>query len=306
MKIAIGPVRSHPSWDWCGGDLVPGLRAVHDVTVFWHYAELSSQIFDAVVIVKWPPSPRCAAPAGRIVYIPVDFFETERQIERHSQFLGSCSLVATHCSRLDRHLLPHCRRLAHIEHYGKHVLPAMADYKPGGFVLWTGQGAYARHAFKWYSQFERDFNLVILSSALDWTTWDANPGVSCIPWSEEGQLRLLGEAKAGLDIKGDDFHQMTKPPTKSQQFVASGVPTAVNRESYSWEWFHERGFDLADPDDLGRWFSRRYWEETREFGLHLRGEISKEKVMASYLDLLRGGPADKTKGERDDTMHLQG
>ena len=120
-----------------------------------------------------------------------------------------------------------------------------------------------------------------------------NPGISFPLWSEEEQIQLLGEAKAGLDIKGNDFHQMTKPPTKIQQFVASGVPSAVNRDSYSWEWFHGRGFDLADPDDEERWFSRRYWEETREFGTDLRDEISKSSVVSSYLDLLRDGPDDK-------------
>ena len=306
MKVAIGPAREFPSWHWCGGDLVPGLRSVHDVTVFRQYSELSNGSFDAVIMIKVPPSPNCAAGARRIVYIPVDFFETEDQIGKHARFLGSCSVVATHCSRLDRHLLPHCRRLAHVEHHGKHVLPDMANYRPGGFVLWTGQWSYARHVYDWYSKISRDFSLVILSNNLDWATWDANPGVSLVPWSEEGQRRLLGEAKAGLDIKGGGFHQMTKPPTKAQQFVASGVPVAVNRESYSWEWFHSRGFDLADPDDEARWFSREYWEETREFGLRLREEISKERVAASYLNLLRDGPPGKTGGMRDDTMHIRG
>jgi hypothetical protein len=310
MKIAIGPARDFPSWHWCGGDLVPGLKSVHDVAIFRQYADLSSGRFESVVIVKKPPSGmasshhRSLAGGVRIVYIPVDFFKTETQIEQHSQFLRSCDVVATHCSRLDGYLLPHCRRLAHVEHYGKHVLPAMADYRPEGFVLWTGQGTHARHAYGWYTKMVRDFRLVILSNALDFATWDANPGVRCIPWSEEEHLLLLGEAKAGLDIKGGDFGQMTKPPTKAQQFVASGVPTAVNRESYSWEWFHGRGFDLADPDDGERWFSRRYWEETREFGLSLREEISKERVAASYLDLLRDMTADNPKGMRDDTVHF--
>jgi hypothetical protein len=164
----------------------------------------------------------------------------------------------------------------------------MSDYKADGFVLWTGQGKGIGSVLDWHDERPRGFDLVILGNDRGWI-WDASPrtDVAARLWSEGEHMRLLGEARAGLDIKGGDFNQMTKPPTKAQQFVASGVPVAVNRDSYSWEWFHERGFDLADPDDEPRWFSRRYWEETREFGLHLRDEISKASVVSSYLGLLR-------------------
>ena len=288
MKVAIGPARDFPAWHWCGGDLIPELGLSHDIKVFKRYSELSNESFDAVVMVKEPPSRRCTAGNMRIVYLPVDFFESRNQIQAYLPFLRSCSIVATHCRRLDIDLLPHCRRLTHVEHYGKYVLPSMSDYKADGFVLWTGQGKYVRDTLDWYSRIERGFDLSMLTNDRGWF-WDKSAhmdGVTLDLWSEEGQLRLLGRAKAGLDIKGGDFNQMTKPPTKAQQFVASGVPVAVNRESYSWEWFHERGFDLADPDDEERWFGRRYWEETREFGIHLRNEISKTSVVSSYLELL--------------------
>ena len=288
MKVAIGPARDFPSWHWCGGDLVAGLRAIHDVKVFRWYSELHHIPLDAVMVIKEPPRDRWAASSAMISYLPIDFFESEGHIQEHSRFLESCSVVATHCSRLDGYLQPHCATLAHVDHYGKHVLPEMADYKSEGFVLWTGQGKYVKDTLGWHGKVSRGFDLVVLTNDRGWL-WDASarPRVALDLWSEERQLRLLGEARAGLDIKGSCFNQMTKPPTKAQQFVASGVPVAVNRESYSWEWFHERGFDLADPDDEARWFSKRYWEETREFGLRLRDDISKDRVVSSYLDLLR-------------------
>ena len=293
MKVAIGPARDYPSWQWCGGDLVPELGLSHDVRVFRQYSELSNESFDAVMMIKAPPSRLCTTVNRKIVYLPVDFFESERQIQSCLPFLRSCSAVATHCSRLDSHLAPYCKRLVHVEHYGKYVLPSMSEYKPEGFVLWTGQGKYVKPTLSWHGKISRGFDLIVLTNNCGWTR-DSIPraGVTLELWSEKEHLRLLGEARAGLDIKGSDFNQMTKPPTKAQQFVASGVPVAVNRESYSWEWFHERGFDLADPDDEERWFSRRYWEETREFGLHLRDTISMENVVSSYLDLLRTAKGD--------------
>ena len=60
----------------------------------------------------------------------------------------------------------------------------------------------------------------------------------------------------------------------------------VNCSSYSWEYFHERGFNLADPDDTDRWLSRAYWKETRAFVPKLRPAISKANVIQSYLNLI--------------------
>jgi hypothetical protein len=286
MKIAIGPARdAFPSWHWCGGDLIPELARHHDIRVFRRYSDLTRDNFDAVLAVKIPPSTLSPVKVKRLVYIPVDFFETMGQVRNHLSFLKSCHRIATHCSRLDSYLGPHCDHLAHVDHYGKYVLPEMAPYRTDGLVLWTGQGKYVKNLLQWHALHPpRCFDLRILTndSRLLWPQPDALR-VRVESWSEARHMSLLGAARAGLDIKGSSFEQMTKPPTKAQQSVASGVPFAVNRESYSWEWFHSRGFDLADPDDEQRWFSHRYWEETREFGLHLREELSKERVVASYL-----------------------
>jgi len=292
MRIAIGPARDFPSWHWCGGDLIPEMRRLgHDVRSFWTYRELSHSCFDTVLIIKSPPPVKEIMKIERMTYIPVDFFETEGQIREHRAFLESCSVVATHCSRLDSFLLPYCTKLKHVDHYGKYVLSEMSDYKPEGFVLWTGQGKYVKNVLNWYEgeHCKRNLRLNILTNDRGWV-WKPlhSLGINIDLWSEELHLQRLGVCRASLDIKGSGFEQMTKPPTKAQQCVASGVPMAANRESYAWQWFHERGFDLADPDDEEKWFGRRYWEETREFGLHLRDEISKPKVAASYLDLLTG------------------
>ena len=288
MRIAIGPARPYPSWQWCGADLVPGLRAVHDVSVFRGFSELSDSTYDAIIVIKQPPSVGHALGAGRLIYLPVDFFVSEGQILGHAAFLGSCHAVATHCDALDRHLAPHCGRIAHVEHHGRHVLPTMADHRPGGPVLWTGQGTYARRVLDWYGSVPmRGFDLVMLTNPVGWD-WERHPGpgVTLSHWSEDAHRRALSLAGAGLDLKGDDFNQRTKPPTKIQQFVASGIPAMVNRDSYPWEYFHARGFDLATPDDVDRWSSRGYREETREFGLGLRERISIGSVVSSYLGLL--------------------
>jgi hypothetical protein len=106
-------------------------------------------------------------------------------------------------------------------------------------------------------------------------------------WSERRQLEMMRACKAALDVKHTVlFNQHHKPPTKAQQFVASGIPCAVNPEAYSAEYFRSRGFDPASPDDPARWLSRDYWEETRRAGARLRRETSIEAVAARYRELI--------------------
>ena len=62
-------------------------------------------------------------------------------------------------------------------------------------------------------------------------------GYAIETWSERRQEEMMRECKAALDAKATNrFNQYYKPPTKAQQFVASGIPFAVNFESYSAEY----------------------------------------------------------------------
>ena len=197
-------------------------------------------------------------------------------------------MIAVHCTRLTSLLKPHCNQIELVDHYDKYALPKLTGFREKGFVIWTGINCYINFTREWYDKKPRDFQLTILSDKTKKLPPDLrnHPGIILREWSEETQRKYFNRAKAGLDVKGTDFHQQTKPPTKIQQLVASGIPTAVNSDSYSWEYFHERGFDLADPDDTGRWFSEAYWKETHDFAPKLRQTISKTNVVQSYLNLI--------------------
>jgi hypothetical protein len=112
-------------------------------------------------------------------------------------------------------------------------------------------------------------------------------GYAIETWSERRQEEMMRECKAALDAKATNrFNQYYKPPTKAQQFVASGIPFAVNPESYSAEYFRARGFNVASPVDVDRWFSRQYWEETQDWSRWLRAEASLDAVGVRYRSLL--------------------
>lgn len=286
MKVAIGPSCRAASWHWCGEDLVPDLQKHHDVKIFHSFSELEKQKFDVVMFVKIPPPNNLQINAKKIIYLPIDYIPNTDWIPKHSNFLQHCNLIAVHCTRLAHLLSIHCKRIEFIEHYNKFALSHPTDFKPKGPVIWVGMCTSVELVDKWYNLKSRPFRLVILTNRIKTVHPRRNFSVSLINWTPNSQQWYFERARGGLDIKGNFFHHQTKPPTKIQQLVASGIPAAVNRDSYSWEYFHERGLDLADPDDPERWLSKHYWIETRRFIPKLLKSTSKTNVIKSYLRLI--------------------
>ncbi|HXJ78415.1 MAG TPA: hypothetical protein VMS64_07000, partial [Candidatus Methylomirabilis sp.] len=194
-----------------------------------------------------------------------------------------------------------------VEHHARFITAAMADYKDEGYVLWVGGYQYVPYLVWWLGRHPIPQELRILTNidnlrarhaarlfaaeigirvsvSRDGRTVAGHP---VFPWSERRQAEMMRDCKASLDVKlTDDFNQYHKPPTKAQQMVVSGIPFAINPESYSAEYFRRRGFELAAPIDPGRWLSREYWEATRRFGESLRGRISLAAVGLRYRELI--------------------
>ena len=113
-------------------------------------------------------------------------------------------------------------------------------------------------------------------------------------WSEAAQARLMRDCRAAIDIKGDSFNQKMKPPTKAQQFVASGVPFGCNPDHPAMAYFRARGFAVAEAADFDRLLSRSYWEQTQQIAVPLRADISLQAVSRTYRQALNQvGPAGK-------------
>jgi hypothetical protein len=96
------------------------------------------------------------------------------------------------------------------------------------------------------------------------------------------------EAKAALDIKGTDFRSRHKPPAKAMDFIASGIPLAMNTDSCVVDHLGAMGFDVSSPLDNERWLSPEYWRETQRFGRAIRELYSRERVGRRYKRLIDG------------------
>ncbi|MFO1057444.1 MAG: hypothetical protein U1E53_10815 [Dongiaceae bacterium] len=301
-RIAIGPVRPLPSWQWVGEGTAAALAAHYEVVPFAGLARPPAA--DLLLLVKQrPPEAFLAAAraAGtRIVFLPIDRYESAAALLADAAFLAGCDLVLSHSEALLPLLRPHCRRLGHVEHHGRDVLAEPAAWHAAGYVLWVGGLQHLPHLLRRLERNPLPAPLRLLTDLDNPRARDAAGAVArrlgvalavadgainghaALAWEPERQRRMMAECRAAIDIKGDDFAQRTKPPTKGQQFVASGIPFACNPDSATAAWFRARGFAVADPDDPARWLSPAYWEETARFAAQLRPQLAPEAVGAVY------------------------
>jgi hypothetical protein len=209
-----------------------------------------------------------------------------------------------------------------VEHNARFALDPMAQYKDTGHVLWIGACQYLPYLLKWLERHPIEEEIRILT---DIDKFAARHAARCTAdgigirmtlarsttsiaghrverWTEQSQAEAMRECRAALDVKmPGNFNQDHKPPAKAQQYVASGVPFAVNPETSTAEYFRVRGFELASPADTDRWLSREYWEETRTCAYQLRDRTSLESVGREYRRLIES-LWDGSRGNRQ-TLH---
>lgn len=309
LSLAFGPERDYPSWDWVGGDTSRELAKYYRVTTFVSWS--APPECDVLVVVKEPPPARflqaAHARGSRIVYCPIDVYASQGQLAGDADFLRACDMVLVHSEPLLPLIRRYCPRTHFVEHHARYALAEMAAYKETGFVLWVGGLQYLPYLVSWLQAHPIHHPVRILTdTGNDRARYRARvlaadlglgtslsrlvasiPDCQVYPWSERRQLDMMRECKAALDVKfARRFDQYSKPPAKAQKYVASGIPFAVNPESYSAEYFRSRGFATASPVTTAHWFSRAYWEATSAFGQKLREWTSLEAVGLSYRQLI--------------------
>jgi hypothetical protein len=288
--VAFGPVMpGWGSWDWVGADLAAELGKYFRVLTFppWEVPAC-----DALVLVKHAPPPLLWERLARrcsLLYCPVDSYGAAEEIRADGELLGACSRVLIHCERLRPHFEPYCR-VEYVDHHVKFASPLREEYKAEGFILWVGVRSNLPALARWVNSFPPPAELVVLTNPEDPARvpapWELGfrPGlkVRVEPWSAALHLERVREARAALDVKGGDFRSRHKPPAKAIDFIASGLPLAMNPGSSPVEHLAGLGLTVASPLDPDRWLSRPYWEETRELGRRLRRKLSLEQVALHY------------------------
>lgn len=271
--IAIGPEMDRPTWTWIGFDLARELSKYYDIKVFKNHRVTPCE---ALIVIKEPLSLYALDLFNlpNIIYFPCDRYRCIEEIEQ-DPFLKRCSYVVCHSKHLADTIKSFHLHVSLVNHNGKYILPRMNSYKKDGFVIWTGFSLYLPYLRQWLSEYPLENQLVILT---DWPGEEYVPGKATqLKWTPRLQFEMMSSAKAAMDIKGDDFNQLNRPPEKLQTFIASGIPSACNPGPIR-TYLKDCGFDLPVPDSADRWFSKEYYDETILFGKRLREEMSLENV----------------------------
>lgn len=302
IRIAAGPVSAAPSWAWIGRDMLAALPGDYATTFFDDFAAAPDA--DIVCIVKQRPPERFVAAArangAKVVFAPVDVYSDISEIAADAAMLSRCDLVLLHSEALRPHLARFARRLALVDHHLRYLLTPPAEFHTAGYVLWVGSFGNLPCLLHWVARRDLPYELRVLTNAtgharrilahyfahglgvrLQFGQNSVN-GLPMFAWSERRQEEMMRACRAAIDIKSGDFRQATKPPTKAQKFIASGIPFACNADSPVAAYFARRGFRVAEPADADRLFSRDYWRETQAEAARLRQELSFENVAASY------------------------
>lgn len=292
--VAIGPVMpGWGSWDWVGTFLVERLQGPFRTSTF-QAGEIPRA--DLVVVVKHAPSPEWVDDVSRrsaIIYFPIDCYGDPREIEADAVWLRKCARVVVHCHRLK----PYFESLvetSYLDHPLKFATPTRRSFRPEGSLLWVGVRSNLPPLVAWVNQHP-------LLAPLDILTNPEKPGqvpsaaelgfthstdIRVHEWNAERHLAFTASARATLDIKGDDFRARHKPPAKSLDFIASGVPLALNAGSSPAEHLAGLGLKVPSPSDPDRWLSEKYWKEIHRLGERLTRELAPQRIANRFQKLV--------------------
>lgn len=280
--VAFGPVTRELSWKWVGEEVAQELSKHYRI----RYFERGESIPRCSVAVMVRNYSRGSCPAK--IFVPIDHYKSENQLILESSATQESDIILLHTASLQPFFAKHCRntRIEIVDHHNRYSLGAMAPYKRDGFILFVGHPKNLPDFFKKAQQYWFGRHLLILSESVEAVTSasKAFPGTlfEAQKWTEDSQKVAMVRASAALDLKGDTFDQVHKPPTKAQKYIMSGIPFATNPGNYVCEYFEDKGFKLATPDDPERWFSESYWRETHDFGERLRQDLTLENVALKY------------------------
>ena len=295
IRIAIGPENpDFGSWNWIGRSLVEGLRSPFLAETFRDPFNIPTA--DIIVFLKFKPSCRqlqsLRQQQSRLVYLPVDVYGSSAEIDGDCDSLRLFDLTVVHCTRLIRYFTGY-GKVQFLDHPLRYVLPQVRRPVLDGPILWIGRRCNITPIVEWANQTRLPDELCILTNtedgfdAPDALGFTAKNAVSVETWTETRHIEWLKIAKLAIDIKGSDFRSRHKPPAKSLDFLASGVPVLTNYGSSPGMYVEQLGLRTLDIADWTTESLPSYAEDTISFGKYLQKTISKERVVERLSEILK-------------------
>ncbi len=298
--VAIGPDTGWGSWQWIGADMMHELEPHFDI-VPW--SDARAMQCDVALAIKFLPDERALtalAQRAALIYCPVDVYGSAAEIVMDAGRLSNCHRIVVHCHRLRRHFEPYAP-VVYVDHHVKFVAAVPEAPRRGGDILWVGIRDNLPPLVDWVNTHGLPADLCVLTN-LDGDLappdarvlgFDAHVSVRVEQWSPLRHRELVAESRAAIDIKGNDFRQRHKPPAKAIDFLASGLPLAMNADSSSVEYLAGLGFRVASPHEPEHWLSCAYSEDTRRIGVVLRQRLSRQRIGQCYKRIIEDVIAER-------------
>lgn len=288
-SVAVGPMMPDVgSWEWVGQDFCRALAAEFEVQTWTDHPPGC----DLAIVVKYGFGPQLATvPSQGLIYCPIDAYGSSPEIDLHGPLLRRCDRVILHSESLRPYFQSYARTeiLDHAIRYWSE--PGTASPNDGP-LLWVGHRSHLPILVDRVNRKPLPAPLIVLTNLESESTRavDAgfqSPDVTLADWSAERHIEWSGKAMAAFDVKGTDFRQRHKPPAKAIDFLASGLPFAVNDDSVTARQLRSIGFDVASIDDPDRWLSSGYRSRTHEFASRVRSSHSLDAVGERLRNIVR-------------------
>lgn len=213
------------------------LRPSFQVTHFSDFESIPAA--DIIVFLKFLPSVGVLARVSqqaRVVFMPVDIFGSCGEIDENAERLQHVALTIVHSRRLSRYFSAYCN-VEYLDHPLNFTLNSPRRTTESGPLIWIGQQCNLAPVIDWLNSdrsvrevwiltnFPDDLNISDIEKDL------IRSRVRIEQWTPASHMRYLELATAAIDIKGNDFRSRNKPPAKSFDFAASGIPVIVSRGS---------------------------------------------------------------------------
>lgn len=304
--LYFGPEKNVPSWFWVGKDIGEHLKLSHEVLFFRQIKYIQNDS-----IVYWIKSP----PRGKdlnlikqknlkIIYFPIDYYNSESDIKADDEFISYTKLIVLHSNSLNQFFTN--KNIAYIDHYNKYGI----DFKsrsPQKNILWIGGYQYFPYILFFIKKNNIKYPITILSDINNPSAKNAAcninkklnlsynfnriknfDNIKFIEWSEFEQKEQLKICAAAFDYKYvNDFNQEHKPPTKIQKYFCSYIPSAINKESLSYSYIKNYGFEMCDPADYDKLLSKKYLEDIISFGSLIKNQLSIDTIAKKYLEFAK-------------------
>lgn len=289
--VAFGPIMpGFGSWEWIGAEMADALQGRFRTVTFCDEVPEC----DLVVFVKFRPDDdafRRIADRSAIIFCPVDGYGMASHIDADEPILTLCDRIVVHCHRLRKYFAPYAET-RYLDHHLRFTAPLRTEPLREGPFVWAGVHSNLPPLVEWVNRNPLPEELWVLTNSNSDASHPEDFGfrsdrrVRVERWTPERQREWTGLARAALDVKGEDFRARHKPPVKAFDFIASGVPFATNSWSSPADHLSGLGFSPASPNDLDRWLSHGYFDETVALGRVLQEHLGREQVAENWARLI--------------------